>query len=146
MQWPSDSVNRQLIDDSSYSGLLGFAADAEFDLDDLEQLQHAQPVADVLEHEHEIVVMLARLKLHLWDGFQLGNFFLDGGELGNFVLGESGQADIMTGGLNFLQHADQAVLVDLGQFRKVVVREHIGKLGLFACVILKVHRDLLAAE
>ncbi len=69
MRWPSDSANLQLIDDSSYSDFLGFAADAEIDLHDLEQLQHAQPVADVLEHEHEVVVVLECLKLHLRDGF-----------------------------------------------------------------------------
>src|SRR5205809_3308860 len=38
------------------------------------------------------------------------------------------------------------VLVDLGQLREMIVREHVGKLGLFARVILEVHRDLLAAE
>src|SRR2546426_7619115 len=95
--WPSDSVNRQLIDDSSYSDLLGFAADAEIDLRDLEQLQHAQPVADVLEHEHQVVVVLECLKLHLRDRFELGDFFLDCGEPGNLVFGESGQADIVAG-------------------------------------------------
>src|SRR5947208_6296949 len=56
------------------------------------------------------------LKLHLRDGFELGDFILDGGESGNLVLGESGQADIMAGSLKFLQHADEAVFVDLGQF------------------------------
>ena len=48
----------------------------------------------------------------------------------------------MAGGLKFLQHADEAVLVDLGQFGEMIV----GKLGLFALVILEVHRDLFAAE
>ena len=86
------------------------------------------------------------LKLHLRDRFELGDFLLDGGEPGNFVLGESGQANIMAGGLKFLQHSDEAVFVDLGQFGEVIVREHVGKLGLFARVILEVHRDLLAAE
>ena len=90
--------------------------------------------------------MLECLKLHLGDGFELGDFFLDGGEPRNFVLGEPGKADIMSGGLKFLQHADEAVLVDLGQFREMIVREHVGKLGLFARVILEVHRDLFAAE
>ena len=37
------------------------------------------------------------LKLHLRDGFELGDFVLDGGEPGNLVLGESGQANIMAG-------------------------------------------------
>ena len=52
----------------------------------------------------------------------------------------------MAGGLKFLQHADEAVLVDLGQFGEVIVREHVRKLGLVACVILEVHRDLFAAK
>src|SRR5437773_3710309 len=114
IRWPSDSANRQLIDDSTYSDLLGFAADAEIDLRDLEQLQHAQPVADVLQPEHEVVVMLEGLNLHLRDRFELGDFLLDGGEPRHLVLGESGQAGIMAGGLKFLQHANEAVLVDLG--------------------------------
>ena len=86
------------------------------------------------------------LKLHLRDRFELGDFLIDGGEPDNFVLGESGQADIMAGGLKFLQDADEAVFVDLGQLGEMIVREHVGKLGLFARVILEVHRDLLAAE
>src|SRR6266700_7726330 len=94
IRWPSDSANLQLIDDSSYSDLLGFAADAEIYLRDLEQLQHAQPVADVLEHEHEVLVALECLKLHLGDRFELGDFLLDGSKPRNFVFGESGQADI----------------------------------------------------
>jgi len=52
----------------------------------------------------------------------------------------------VAGGLNFLQHANEAVLVDLGQFGEMIVREHVGKLGLFARVILEVDRDLLAAD
>src|SRR6266699_3300796 len=63
------------------------------------------------------------LKLHLRDRFELGDFLLDGAEPGNFVLGESGQANIMSGGLKFLQHGDEAVLVDVGQFGEVIVRE-----------------------
>src|SRR5206468_3379482 len=86
------------------------------------------------------------LKLHLRDRFELGDFFLDGGEPGNLVLGESGEADIMAGCLKLLQHADEAVLVDLGQLGEMVVREHIRKLGLFARVILEVHRDLFPAK
>ena len=125
---------------------MGFAADAEIDLRDLEQLQHAQSVADVLEHEHEVVVALEWLKLHFGDRFELGDFLLDGSKPRNFVFGESGQADIVAGGLEFLQHTNEAILVDLGQLREMIVREHVGKLGLFAGVILEVHRDLLAAE
>ena len=90
--------------------------------------------------------MLERLKLHLGDRFELGDFILDSGEPGNFVLSESGQADIMASGLKFFQHANEAVLVDLGQLGEMIVREHVGKRGLFARVILEVHRDLLAAE
>ena len=86
------------------------------------------------------------LKLHLRDRFELGDFLLDGGEPGNFVLGESGQANIMAGGLKFLQHSDEAVFVDLGQFGEEIVREHVRKFCLFARVILEVDRDLLAAE
>src|SRR5882724_85579 len=70
---PSDSANPQLIDDSSYSDLLGFAADVEIDLRDLEQLQHAQPVADVLEHEHEVVVVLEGLQFHMGIGSSWSN-------------------------------------------------------------------------
>jgi hypothetical protein len=66
--------------------------------------------------------VLECLKLHLWDRFELGDFFLDGGEPGNLVLGGSGEADITAGGLKFLQHADEAVLVDLGQLDEMVVR------------------------
>jgi len=112
----------------------------------LEQLQHAQPVADVLEHEHEVVVVLELLKFYLGDAFELGDFLLHSGEAGNFFLGESGQADIVAGGLKFRPHANEAVLVDLGQLGKMIVREHVGKLGLLPRVILEVHRDLLAAE
>ncbi len=36
----------------------------------------------------------------------------DGGEPGQFVLGESGQADMMADGLEFLQHSNEAVLVN----------------------------------
>ena len=76
--------------------------------------------------------MLECLKLHLRDGFELGDFLLDGGEPGYFVLGETGQADIVAGGLKFLQHADEAVLVDFGQFGEMIVSEHVGKLGFLA--------------
>jgi len=38
----------------------------------------------------------------------------------------------MTRCLKFLQHADKAVLVDFGQLGQVIVREHVGKLGLLS--------------
>jgi len=52
----------------------------------------------------------------------------------------------MAGGVKFLQHADEAVLVYLGQLGQMIVGEHIGKLGLFPGIILEVYRVLLAAE
>ena len=52
----------------------------------------------------------------------------------------------MAGGLKFLQHADEAALVDLGQLSQMIIGEHSGKHGLFVRVILEIHRDLLAAE
>ena len=65
------------------------------------------------------------LKLHLRDRFELGDFLLDGGEPRNLVLSESGQADIMAGCLKFLQHADEADLVDVGQLGEMVVKRAI---------------------
>ena len=76
--------------------------------------------------------MLECLKLHLRDGFKLGDFVLDGSKSRNFVFGESGQADIVAGGLEFLQHTNEAILVDFGQFGEMIVSEHVGKLGFLA--------------
>src|SRR5262245_51937067 len=43
----------------------------------------------------------------------------------------------MAGSLELLPHADEEVLVGLGQLREMVVSEHIRDLGLFARVILE---------
>jgi len=57
------------IDDSPYSDFLAFAADVEIDLRDFQHLQRPQPIADVLEHERQVGLMLERLKLHLVNRF-----------------------------------------------------------------------------
>jgi len=52
----------------------------------------------------------------------------------------------VAGGLKFLKDGTQPVLVDLGQVRQVVIREHVRDLGLLASVILEIDRHLFDAQ
>jgi len=53
------------------------------------QLERLHPIAQVVEHEDEVVVMLERLAFHAGDRFQILRIFLILKQLANLVLHES---------------------------------------------------------
>ncbi len=68
------------------------------------------------------------------------------GELFKILVGESGQLDVMPGLVQFFEHVEQLRLVNFGKFGKPVVGNHVGDLGLFVFVILKINRRVLIAQ
>ena len=124
------------------SDLRRLAADRVVNLRYANQLDHPEPVANVAEHEDEVVVVLERLDLHRRHLGQVLNGILDAGQGGEVLLGEPGEPDVVADGLQLLQDGEQLALVRLRQLGKVVVGNHVRQLLGLAPVLLLVHRHL----
>ena len=126
---------------------LGFASDRVINLLHAQELQDQHPVAEIVEHEDQVIVVLERLAFHSWDRFHviLGFLII---EPGNFVLHEASEFHVerriaFPDGFN---DPLQIVLVQFGQFRKSVVCQQVCEFLRLAFVILVINRDHLGAH
>ena len=132
------------MDDAAEADFVGSAVDRVVNLTHAHQLEHLHPVPQVVEHEHEVVVVLECLAFHPWDHF---NFILGIcsviHQFADFVLHEAGELDVeirIRVGDGF-KHFAQVVLVEFGKFREAVVGEQVGQFFRFTGIVLLVHWD-----
>ena len=132
------------MDDAAEADFVGSAVDRVVNLTHPHQLEHLHPVPQVVEHEHEVVVVLECLAFHPWDHF---NFILGIcsviHQFADFVLHEAGELDVeirIRGGDGF-ENLPQIVLIEFGEFREAVVGEQVGQFFRFTGIVLFVHGD-----
>ena len=136
------------MEHAANADFLGGSGDAVIDLAHTHQLQCLHPVAKIVKHEHEVVVMLEGLAFHAWNRFQFigGIPLLE--QLANLVLHEPCEFEIegRIAVLDGLQEALQFIFIKLREFSQTVVREQIGEFLGFTGVVLLIHRDNLTAN
>ena len=137
------------MEHAAEADLLGLARDRVVNLPRPHHLERLHPVAQVVEHEHEVVVVLEGLALHARDRLDLvGRVVVVLHQLADLVLHEAGQLDVegRVGLADGFQHPPQVVLVEFRQFGEPVVGEQVGEFLGVAGVVLVVDRDRLAAD
>ena len=137
------------MDDAAEADFFGSAGDGVVNLADPHQLECLHPVAQVVEHEDEVVVVFEGLAFHAWNRFKfilrVGGFIH---ELADLIVHESGEleVEVRIRFANRFENPAQFVIIELGQFREAVVGQKIGKLLRLTCVVLLVHWDCFATN
>ena len=111
------------MEHAANADFLGGSGDAVIDLAHTHQLQCLHPVAQIVKHEHEVVVVLESLAFHARDGFQFIGRILVLEQLANLVLHEPSEFEIegRIAVLDGLQEALQFIFIKLGEFGQAVV-------------------------
>jgi len=136
------------MEDAADAEFFGGSCDGVIDLAHSHELEHLHPVAQVMKHEDEVVVMLESLALHFRDDFKVlcGLFILE--EFADFVVHEAGQFEVKAG-VAFLDRFEQTLqfaLIEFGEFRESVVGEQVSEFLRLSGVVLLIHRHRLAAN
>lgn len=128
--------------------LLRCPRDGVIDLPDPEQLQRQHPVAQVVEHEDQVVVVLEGLDLHPWDGLFRDLVWLILEQPRDLVLHEPGQLHIELGVClpDAGDQAAEALLVEFGQFGEAIIRQQIRQFLGLGGVVLIIDGNLLATQ
>ena len=136
------------MEHAANADFLGGSGDAVIDLTHTHELERLHPVAQIVKHEHEVVVMLEGLAFHARNRFQIFGSIIVLEQLANLVLHEPGEFEIegWIAVLDGLQETLQFIFIKLGEFRQAVVGEQIGEFLGFSGVILLIHRDDLTAN
>ena len=136
------------MEHAANADFLGGSGDAVIDLAHTHELERLHPVAQIVKHEHEVVVMLEGLAFHARNGFQFIGRILVLEQLANLVLHEPGEFEIegRIAVLDGLQEALQFVFIKLREFRQAVVRQQIREFLGFTVVILLINRNDLTAN
>jgi hypothetical protein len=107
------------MDDAAEADFVSSAVDRVVNLAHPHELENLHPIPQVMEHEHEVIVVLERLAFHPGDRFKL-ILGIPGivHELADFVLHESCQLDveIRIGFGDGFEHFSQVVLIEFGEF------------------------------
>lgn len=132
------------MDDTAEADFFGSAGDGVVNLSDPHQLKCLHPVAQVVEHEDEVVVVFERLAFHAWNRFHFVlriGFFIH--ELADLIVHESSELEVEAwiGFANRFENPAQFVLIKFSQFRQAVVGQKIGKLFRLTRIVLLVHWD-----
>lgn len=130
------------MDDAAEADFVSSAVDRVVNLAHPHELEHLHPIAQVMEHEHEVIVVLERLAFHPGDRFKLILGVLRiVHQFAYLVIHEAGQFDveIRIGLGDGLEHFAQVVLIEFGEFREAVIGQQVGEFLRFAGVVLLVH-------
>ena len=136
------------MEHAANADFLGGSGDAVIDLAHTHELERLHPVAQVVKHEHEVVVVLEGLAFHARNGFQFFGGILVLEQLANLVLHEPGEFEIegRIAVLDGLQEALQFVFIKLREFRQAVVRQQVGEFLGFTGVVLLINGNDFTAN
>jgi len=77
------------MEDAAEADFLGGSGDREIHFTRTHELEHQHPVAQIVEHEDQIVVVLERLAFHARDRFEIFGSVLIVEELADLVVHET---------------------------------------------------------
>ena len=136
------------MEDAANAEFFGGSCDGVIDLAHAHELEHLHPVAQVMEHEDEVIVVLEGLALHLGNDFEVVGSLVLVEQLADLIIHEAGEFEIKTGVtlLDRLEQAFQLALVEFGEFRESVVSEQVSEFFRLGGVVLLIHGHRLAAN
>ncbi len=136
------------MEDAADAEFFGGSCDRVVDFAHTHELEHLHPIAQVMEHEDKVIVVLKGLALHLGNDFEVlcRLFILE--EFADFIVHEAGEFEVKAGVtlLDRFEQAFQLALVEFGKFRESVISKQVGEFLRLGGVVLLIDGHRLTSD